>query len=335
MRVITIITLFVASVAPKASPEPIAKQKPAEICEDYARLLSSSFWLEESRRRAELFLEELLNPLTNNVRLLLTLGSVHYAPLGLMDGTIGLLELARAHETLGCATAGTILARLESQCQERTSAQMLKDFAKHMRAGDDLDKYAPKLIMKLSILARDIEQFEYQQDSQDFAMKDVGERMMQASTAAHKAKGTLKHIVLSARQYVGAVHADYLIRRNLGKIVLVKSSGLRDALETVNAQISSDYLTYAVVEVKAAQQWDTISFRVTANGQPISVTNCNIKGGEETNIAFPITGNTSVDLTVFNGLNCKSTNWLPNRFSATISFLRRTKNIQKQDSRGS
>lgn len=330
MRVLSVVTLLLASVASGSSTESITVEKSVETCEYYSRLLSADFWRIESRKRAKAVFESHVDPVISNIRLQLNLVATRNVTAGLLDGTIGLLELARAYDTVGCATASMILARLETRSRKQMATQMLQDFAKRIKEEKDLDKYAPKLITALSSLCRDIDKFEFQKDMPDFPTKKAGERMMQAATATHKARGTLKHIALSARQYVVALHTDYLVRKGLVEPVLVKSSRLRNAPATVNTEIGSDYLTYVVVNLKAAQQWNTISFIVRAKGQSIPVANPNIKGGEQTFIAFPVTGKTSIDLAVFNGLNCKNTNWLPSRFSATISFLRRTKKVAEE-----
>lgn len=304
---------------------------PAATCDRYAELLSSDFWSGESRKRAKVFLSDYIDPLASEVRLLRSLAATRSFTVGLADGALSLLDLSKAYDTLGCATASMILAKVETQTGKPAVSQMLRDFSNEIRKGKNLDKSATQLLTALSAYAKAIEDFEFQQDVPDFPAKEMGERMMQVATATHKAKGTLKGIALSARQYIAALHADYLIQKSLAKSVIVKSSQLRDVPATINTQISSDYLTYVAVEVKAAQQWDTISFAITANGQPISVAKCNVKGGEQTYVAFPTTGKTSVDLKVFNGLNCKNTNWLRNRFSASISFLQRSKRDSKAE----
>ena len=295
------------------------------ICDHYAKLLSSDFWAGESQKRAKAFLRDHIDPLASEVRLLRSLAATRSFTVGLSDGALSLLELSRAYDTVGCATASMILTKVETQAGKPAVSQMLRDFDIEIRKGKAPDKPAKKLLKALTAYAKAIEDFKFQQGVSDFSAKETGERMMQTATAAHKAKGTLRYITLSASQFVSAVHVDYLVKKGLASPVQVKSCPPQKAPATVRAQVSTRRATYVCVDVTAADQWDTISFEVRANNRPIQVAIANLKGSKRVSVIFPITTRTSVELKVFNGANCKNTNWLQNSFTATISYLRRTK----------
>jgi len=295
------------------------------ICDHYAKLLSSDFWAGESRKQAKVFLRHHIDPLASEVRLLRSLAATRSFTMGLADGALSLLELSRAYDTVGCATASMILAKVETQVGKPAVSQMLRDFANEIRKGKAPDKPATKLLRALTVYTKAIEDFKFQQGVPDFPAKEMGERMMQTATAAHKAKGTLRYITLSASQFVSAVHADYLVKKGLASPVQVKSCSPQKAPATVRAQVSTRRATYVCVDVTAADQWDTISFKVRANNQPIPVADANLKGRKHTCVVFPVVAGTPVELKVFNGANCRNTNWLQNSFAATISYLRRSK----------
>jgi len=245
--------------------------------------------------------------------------------VGLADGALSLLELSRAYDTVGCATASMILAKVETQAGKPPVSQMLRDFGEQAKRGVYSDKSITRLLKALSTYAKAIEDFKFQRDVPDFPAKGMGERMMQAGTAAHKAKGTLRYIALSAIQCVATMHADHLLRKGLANPTNAKSANLISTPAAVQALIDSQILTYALVETIAAGQWNAISFAVQLNGQPVAVPKTNLKGGARAFVACPVTMRTLIELKVFNGPNCKNTNLLENRFSATISYLRREK----------